>query len=264
MLSQFEKLAQMQETITDLFKEQQRRKEHHWEQFGTTPLCPSDESDRAPSVSIGATARLAFAALETSSVGSETEGATSKAPMPTVPPRQRQGHTFGNEDNALFEVRDYDGTGGGFFAVSEQGVNRNVPIASPSVSTGVKADTAADDADDGMPDAEEDDEDEPIGPRLVDQPLDEHPAGTAIEVHCTGCHRDVKPIHFNVCPECELTDSFVVLNGSIAQACRLSRKVNGQYVMSTELRNAIQQNVTTRLLARMKVEPSAEPGGLPP
>ena len=52
----------------------------------------------------------------------------------------------------MFEVRDYDGKGGGFFAVSEQDVNRNVPIASLSVSTGVKADMAADDADDEMPD----------------------------------------------------------------------------------------------------------------
>ncbi len=112
------------------------------------PMVPPDESDRALSETSGATARLAFSALETSSVGSEMEGASSKAGMPTVPPRQRQGQSFENEDNALFDVRVYDGKGGGFFALSEQNVNRSVPIASPSELSGVKADAAADDADD--------------------------------------------------------------------------------------------------------------------
>jgi hypothetical protein len=139
-----------------------------------------------------------------------------------------------------------------------------VPIAPPSVSTRVEADLAADDADDEMPDAEENEEDEPIGPSLQDLPLDQHPAGTNVDVYCTSCHQNVRPTHFNVCPECELTDSTVVLDGAIAEAYRVSKKVNGQYVLSTELRDAIQQNVAKRLLARMKQEPSAEPGGLPP
>jgi hypothetical protein len=82
------------------------------------PMIPTDESDREPSVSTGATARLAFAALETSTLGSESEGTTSKATMPRVPPHLRQGQTFENEDNALFDLRDYDGKGGGYFAVS--------------------------------------------------------------------------------------------------------------------------------------------------
>ncbi len=94
----------------------------------------------------------------------------------------------------MFEIRDYDGKGGGFFCVSEQDVNRNVPIAPPSVSTGVENyDLAADDAYDEMPDAEENDEDEPIGLRLADQPLDQHPEGISVEVYCKGCHQNVKP-----------------------------------------------------------------------
>ena len=61
-----------------------------------------------------------------------------------------------------------------------------------------------------------------------------------------------------------MTDSTLALSSKIAQACRESKKVNGQYVLSTALRNAIQQDVAKRLLGRMKAEPSAEPGGLPP
>mgnify|MGYP000686084354 CR=1 FL=1 len=189
-------MGQRQKREADqLFKEQKQRKEFQWEQFDSLPICPADESDRAPSVSTGATVRLAFAALETSSVGSESEGTTSKAQPPTVPPHLRQGQTFENEDNALYEIRDYDGKGGGFFCVSEQDVNRNVPIAPPSVSTGVeKYDLAADDADDEMPD-EEEDEDAPIGPCLADQPsLDQHPEGIHVEVYCTGCHQNVNPL----------------------------------------------------------------------
>ena len=64
----------------------------------------------------------------------------------------------------------------------------------------------ADDADDEMPDDDKD-EDEPIGPCLADQLLDQHPEGTNVEVYCTGCHQNVKPTRFNICPECELTDS---------------------------------------------------------
>ncbi len=61
-----------------------------------------------------------------------------------------------------------------------------------------------------------------------------------------------------------MTDSTLALNSKIAQACRESKKVNGQYVLSIALRNAIHQDVTRRRPGRMKVEPSAEPGGLPP
>ena len=169
-------------------------------------MIPTDESDREPSVSTGATARLAFAALETSSVGSESEGTTSKAQPPTVPPHLRQGQTFENEDNALFEIREYDGKGGGFFCVSEQDINRNVPIAPPSVSTGVeKYDLAADDADDEMPDAEEEDEDAHIGPSLEDQPLDQHADGAPVQVTCLRCHQTIEPPRTPLAPDVSLT-----------------------------------------------------------
>jgi hypothetical protein len=231
------------------------------------PMCPPDASDSAPSELSGATARLAFTALEASSVGSETEGGTSMAGMPIGPSDHRQGQTFQNKDGALFDVKDYDGKGGGIFALSEKDVNRNVLIAAPSELSGVLADEAADEADDEMPALEESDDDEPLGPRMADQPLIALPPGVVqVMVYCTSCHQDVTPVHYNYCPECSITDAAVGLHSAIAEACRTANVVNHQKALPTELRDAIQRNVTKKLLARMKVEESAEPeaGGLPP
>ncbi len=83
-----------------------------------------------------------------------------------------QGQTFLDKDNALFDPKDYDGGGGGIFTLSEQNVNRSVPVAAPSALAGVLVDEAADEADDeAMPALEESDDDEPLGPRVEATPM---------------------------------------------------------------------------------------------
>ncbi len=132
----------MQSDIAYLAEDQKLLNELNWEKFGSMPaapedsvelLCPPDVSDSAPSELSGATARLALTALEASSFGSETEGGTL-ADMPFED--HSQGQTFQNKDGALFDVQDYDDRGGGIFALSEQNVNRSMPIAAPSELAG--------------------------------------------------------------------------------------------------------------------------------
>ena len=118
---------------------------------------------------MGATARLAFNALEASSIGSETEGGT----LADMPYEDRsQGQSLVDKDGALYDPKQYDGGGGGIFALSERNVNRSVPVAAPSALAGVLVDEAADEADDeAMPALEESDDEEPLGPRTEDMPM---------------------------------------------------------------------------------------------
>ena len=126
------------------------------------------------------------------------------------------------------------------YAVSEQDVNRSMPITwpPPSASAGVdQFDMAAGDADDEQAD-DEDDEDEPVGPQISDVPVlsDDIPK---IMLYCTSCNQNVMPVRYNICPCCYITDSTTGINSPMAQACRESPVANNQYIFPPELRNAI-------------------------
>ena len=117
----------MQADIAYLAENQKLLNELSWEKFGNVPepppeegvalMCPPDVSDSAPSTLVGATARLAFNALEASSICSETEGGTL-ADMPYED--HSQGQSFVDKDGALYDPKHYDGGRGGIFALSEQ------------------------------------------------------------------------------------------------------------------------------------------------
>ena len=86
-----------------------------------------------------------------------------------------------------------------------------------------------------------------------------------VVVYCTSCHQDVQPTHYNICPECSITDSCVGQISNIANACREADVINYQKVISRERRDAITRQTMKKLLLRAKEEEGAEsgPGGLP-
>ncbi len=170
----FDKIRALQADIDELAKNQKLLNELNWEALGNMPqpppeeqgvalVCPLDVSDSGPSALAGDTTRLAFRALEASSIGSETDvGLLADLPYED----HSQGQTFLDRDNALFDPKDYDGGGGGIFTLSEQNVNRSVPVAAPSALAGVLVAAAEEADDEAMPGLgdESDDEEEPLGP----------------------------------------------------------------------------------------------------
>ncbi len=156
--------------------------------------------------------------------------------------------------------------------MAENNVNRPVNVAVPSVLTEERAEDEAEDEavaeDEEMPGLEDsDDDDEPLGPRVENQPMIALPPNVVhAVVYCTSCHQDVTPTQFNFCPECSITDACVPVRINIANACREAQVINHQKVISPQLRDAITRSTTKKLLLRMKEEEGAEPGsgGLPP
>ena len=84
----------------------------------------------------------------------------------------------------------------------------------------------------------------PLGPQLSGVPFLANLSN--ITLYCTSCHQHATPVRYSICPACNVTDSAIGMNSKIAQACRTSSKINGQYILPIELRNAISQDVTKR------------------
>ena len=281
-IESFAKVVALRKDIEALALVQKMQNEAKWEAFGSMPSPPGDhgpgsildnfikgnganftlpalgEVDSGSSALAGSTARLAFTAIEASAAAPDTYVAGIES--------------FQSKEGALFDVKDFDGGGGGIFVLAENNVNRPVNIAVPSVLTEERAEDEAEDEagaeDEEMPGLEDsDDDDEPLGPRVENQPMIALPPNVPqAVVYCTSCHQDVTPTHFNFCPECSITDACVPVNSNIANACREARVINHQKVIPQELRDAITRHTTRKLLLRMKEEDGAEPGsgGLPP
>ena len=134
----------------------------------------------------GSTARLAFTAIEASAAAPDTYVAGIES--------------FQSKEGALFDVKDFDGGGGGIFVLGEQSVNRSVSFAVLVVLTAERAEDAAEDEAgtyyEEMPGLEDSDDDEPVGPRAENQPMIALPPNCVhVVVYCTSCHQDVTPTH---------------------------------------------------------------------
>ncbi len=130
---------------------------------GVEPALPAlDDVDSGTSALAGSTARLAFTAIEASAAAPDTYVAGIES--------------FQSKEGALFDVKDFDGGGGGIFFLAENNVNRPVSVAVPSALTEERAEdeseVEAGAEDEEMPGLEDsDDADEPLGPCVEYQPM---------------------------------------------------------------------------------------------
>ncbi len=161
--------------------------------------------------------------------------------------------SFGDPNGELW--RTYDGLGHGQFVCAEGDVTRPPPVEAShyDISMGDAEEEGHDDAVMGEVDAVGD----ASGPVPSDTPYLRAPANgmPPRAAYCHSCHQDVEVVRYNQCPECDCTDSTVLLSDPLAMQCRVAPVINKRVITGIARRHPVALKMLERINARMKEEP---------